>query len=121
VTPDPGQALPAFCDAWVRGMDGLRAPPTEAELAKRRAATLSARQGELLERWGYPYVFDEWFFHMTLTRRLSLEQLAVYRPAIDALFGPTLEAPRRVSDVCLYTQESETAPFLLAERLPLRG
>ncbi len=121
VTPDAGSALTAFCDAWVRGMDGFRAPPSEAELAKRRSSRLSARQNELLERWGYPYVFDAWFFHMTLTQRLTLEQQAVFRPAIDALFGPTLAAPRRVSDVCLYTQEHDAAPFLLAERLPLRG
>ena len=28
-------------------------------------------QDAMLVRWGYPYVFDTWFFHMTLTRRLS--------------------------------------------------
>ena len=33
-------------------------PPSEAELARRRAAGLTPRQDELLMRWGYPYVLE---------------------------------------------------------------
>ena len=121
VTPDPGAALPAYAEAWVRGLDLFRAAPTEQELAKRRRAKLTPRQDAMLTRWGYPYVLDTWFFHMTLTRRLTPDEQALYRPQIDALFSDTLHAPRRVSDVCLYVQETEDAPFMLAERLPLLG
>lgn len=121
VTPDPGAELPAFCEAWVRGLDHFRAPPTEAELARRRKSGLTPRQDTLLTRWGYPYVLDAWFFHMTLTQRLTPDQQALYRPRAEALFAETLRAPRRVTDVCLFVQESDDAPFLLAERLPLLG
>ena len=75
----------------------------------------------MLVRWGYPYVFGTWFFHMTLTRRLSAEEKAVYLPAASAWFASALEGPRRVTDICLFTQVDPEAPFRIAERLPLRG
>ena len=118
---EPSAPLQELSDACVRGLDALRQPPDEAELARRRRAPLTPRQDEMLVRWGYPYVFDTWFFHMTLTRRLSLPELAVYRPAAEAFFTDTLRAPRRVVDICLFVQAGEGKAFTLAERLPLRG
>ena len=102
-------------------MDHLRAPPSEAETARRRKASLSARQLEMLERWGYPYVFDTWFFHMTLSKRLTAEEHAVVMPRARAYFAETLQAPRMVREICLFTQAAPGADFLLAERIPFRG
>ena len=72
-------------------------------------------------RWGYPYVFATWFFHMTLTRRLTAEERAIYLPAAQAHFAAALGRTRVVSDLCLFTQTGDGAPFMLAERIPLRG
>ncbi|MCV2881504.1 DUF1045 domain-containing protein [Actibacterium sp. XHP0104] len=55
----------------VRAIDGFRAPPGAAELARRRQSPLTDRHEALLQRWGYPYVMEEFRFHMTLTGRLS--------------------------------------------------
>ena len=63
--------LQALADACVERVDSFRMPPSEDELARRRRSRLSAEQDAMLVRWGYPYVFGTWFFHMTLTRRLS--------------------------------------------------
>lgn len=117
----PSAAMQALADVCVAGLDHLRQPPGEAELARRRRARLSAAHEAMLVRWGYPYVFETWFFHMTLTRRLSAAELAVYRPAAEEMFLDTLRAPRRVMDVCLCTQASPGAPFILAERFALTG
>ena len=68
---EPSAALQALADACVEQLDRFRAPPSDAELARRRRASLTPRQDAMLVRWGYPYVFDTWFFHMTLTRRLT--------------------------------------------------
>lgn len=65
----------------VRDLDAFRAPPSEAELARRRKSNLSPRQEELLAQWGYPYVMDEFRFHITLSGRLGRDAEAV----IDAL------------------------------------
>ncbi len=117
----PCPALRHLADACVAGLDRHRAPPTEAELARRRRGGLSPAREAMLTRWGYPGVFDEWRFHMTLTRRLTDAERAVFRPAAEAHLAAALPQPRRVADVCVFTQPAEGQPFILAERLPLRG
>lgn len=117
----PCPALQALADACVTELDAFRAPPGDAELARRRRSGLSPEQDRMLLRWGYPYVYANWFFHMTLTRRLSDAEKAVYRPAAEAHFTDALRASRRVTDLCLFTQAQPGAPFLIGERLPLRG
>lgn len=117
----PSAPLQALADVCVADLDAFRAPPTEAELARRRRSSLTAEQDAMLVRWGYPYVFGTWFFHMTLTRRLSAEEKARIQPAAEAHFAAALAVPRRVVDLCLYTQAGAGAPFVIAERLPLRG
>lgn len=117
----PSPALRALADACVADLDAFRAPPTEAELARRRQSRLTAAQEAMLLRWGYPYVFDTWFFHMTLTRRVTAAEKAIYLPAAERHFAPALPIPRRVADICLFTQAGPGAPFVIAERLKLRG
>jgi putative phosphonate metabolism protein len=117
----PSPALQALSDAFVAGLDGFRAPPDEAELARRRRNGLSPEADAMLLRWGYPYVFGTWYFHMTLTRRLSAAEHAVFRPAAEAWFAASVAEPRMVRDVCLFTQAAPGAPFSVALRIPLRG
>jgi ribose 1,5-bisphosphokinase len=50
--------------------DLLRAAPTAAEQHKYRARGLSAREEELLQRWGYPYAEEHFRFHMSLSDSL---------------------------------------------------
>nr|WP_238940120.1 DUF1045 domain-containing protein [Pseudoroseomonas ludipueritiae] len=118
-TPCP--ALQALADACVTALDPHRAPPTEAEVARRRPERLSEAQRTMLSRWGYPYVFAEWQFHLTLSRRLSAEEKAVVMPAAQRAVGEVAARPRVVRELCLFTQVTSGAPFLIAERLPLGG
>jgi putative phosphonate metabolism protein len=117
----PCPALRALADACVEALDACRAPPAEAELARRRQAGLTPAQEALLARWGYPYVFDEWRFHLTLTRRLSAEERAAVLPAATAHLGTAAARMRRVVSICLFVQPAPGAPFRIARRLPLRG
>jgi putative phosphonate metabolism protein len=114
-------ALQALCDRCVAELDDFRMPPDTAELQRRRKAHLTPAQDTMLERWGYPYVFDTWFFHMTLTRRLNDAEKARIKPAAEAFFAPAIATPRQVRDICLFTQAAPGANFVIAERLPLRG
>jgi putative phosphonate metabolism protein len=118
---NPCPPLQALADACVERLDSFRATPAQAELARRRKANLSAEQDAMLVRWGYPYVFGTWFFHMTLTRRLSATEKTVTLPAAQTWFAPALSIPRRVQDICIFTQAMPGAAFTLAERLRLRG
>jgi putative phosphonate metabolism protein len=117
----PSPELQALADACVERLDALRAPPTPNELARRRRAPLTTEQDAMLVRWGYPYVFETWFFHMTLTRRLSPEEKALYRPKAEAHFAQAIATPRRVTGICLFVQPNPGAPFTIAQRLPLLG
>lgn len=117
----PCPALGAFADAAVAALDAHRLPPDAAEIARRRPDRLSPRQRAHLDRWGYPYVFEEWRFHVTLTRRLSPAEKAAILPAVTAFLGEAPARPRRVVSLSLFVQPEPGAPFTIAERLPLRG
>lgn len=117
----PCPALHAFADACVTALDDHRTPPDAAEIARRRPERLTEAQRNHLARWGYPYVFEEWRFHVTLTRRLTAEEKAVLMPAVTQFLGDAPGRARRVSAVSLFVQAEPGAPFTIAERLPLRG
>jgi hypothetical protein len=117
-TPCP--ALPALAEACLRATNPHRLPPDDAEIARRRATPLTPRQDAMLASWGYPYVMQEWRFHMTLTRRLDSAEMDILLPAARAHFREALAVPRRVSDIAIFTQTSRT-PFLIAERIKLTG
>jgi putative phosphonate metabolism protein len=117
----PSPPLQALADDCVERLDPFRAPTTEAELARRRRAGLSPPQDAMLVRWGYPYVFDTWFFHMTLTRRLDAAEKRLYRPAAEAYLAHALTTPRRVADICLFVQPAPADAFIIARRIKLRG
>ena len=115
----PCPALQALADACVATLDHHRAPPTEAETARRRPDRLTPAGRYNLQRWGYPQVFGEWRFHVTLTQRLEAAQAAAIRPALQGFLGEAAARPRRVVELCLFTQAAPGDPFLIAERLPL--
>ncbi len=117
----PSPELQALADACVTGLDEHRAPPDDAELARRRKNGLPPAQEAMLVRWGYPHVLETWFFHMTLTRRLTPDERALIRPAAETHFAAALTHPRRVDALTIFTQAGPGAPFLVAERLPLRA
>jgi hypothetical protein len=114
-------ALHALADACVRETNPHRLPPSQSELAKRRAAGLSPEEEHLLQRWGYPYVMERWRFHMTLSRRLAPSDIASWRKTAEDHFAAALALPRRVTDIAVFTQRTPDALFLIAHRLKLGG
>jgi hypothetical protein len=117
----PCPPLQALADGAVTALDPHRAPATEAEIARRKPENLSPRQREYLAAWGYPYVFAEWRFHMTLTRRLMPAEKAIILPAVTDALGDTPAMSRTVMDICIFAQAAPGAPFIILERLKLRG
>ena len=113
--------LQALADGAVTALDPHRAPATEAEIARRKPEKLTPRQREYLEAWGYPYVFAEWRFHMTLTRRLTPAEKAIILPAVTEALGDAPAVARMVTDICIFAQAAPGAPFIILERLKLRG
>jgi Protein of unknown function (DUF1045) len=112
--------LLALADEVVTGFDGFRAPATTAELARRRPASLTSRQRELLKTWGYPYVLDEFRFHLTLTDRIPAEQRFAVERTLGDWFSASIGATVPVDALALFTETEPGAPFALAAVYPLR-
>ncbi|SRR5258708_866164 len=111
--------LKALARRCVTGLDGLRAPLEAVERARPQAAGLTPRQAQLLEQWGYPFVLDEYRFHMTLTERLDDEDTASLMPWLQDWLGPVLGAGSRAEDVAVFMQPHSGADFVLRRRYPL--
>jgi len=118
---EPCPPLQVLADGAVTALDPHRAPATESEIARRKPDKLSPRQREFLAFWGYPYVFAEWRFHMTLTRRLTPAENAIILPAVTDALGDAPAISRTVTDICIFAQAAPGAPFIILERLKLRG
>ena len=61
--PEPLRQMAAAC---VQQFEPFRAPLTEADIKRRDPASLTPRQQDYLKQYGYPYVLDDFNFHMTL-------------------------------------------------------
>ncbi|MDW8445270.1 MAG: DUF1045 domain-containing protein [Acetobacteraceae bacterium] len=121
VPAEPCPPLSALAEKTVRAFDRFRAPPTEEELARRQAVGLTPRQQSLLATWGYPYVMDEWRFHMTLTARLPSEHEKPLRIALAERFAYALAAPLAFRELALYVEPAPGAPFRLLRRYPFKA
>lgn len=121
LTP-PDHRVTALAADAVRDLDGFRALPSDAELARRREADLSPQQEELLQRWGYPYVMGEFRFHMTLTSRLpdGPERDAIVA-ALEPAAAPVVAEPVSIDAIALFRQERPGGPFLMVRRFPFGG
>jgi ribose 1,5-bisphosphokinase len=119
--PREKTALRDFAADCVRHFDFLRAPASAGELARRRAAGLTPRQEAMLVRWGYPYVMDEFRFHLTLTQRLDADALERMQTALTPLIQALNSEPVRVDALCLFEQTSAAAPFRLTRRYGFDG
>ena len=104
----------------VSALDGFRAPLNPAEIAKRRPERLSVRQRELLDRWGYPFVMEEFRFHLTLTDKLPADLAERAEPLLAAHFAPVLPQPFVISDLCLFG-EAQDGQFHILHRYALSG
>lgn len=66
----PCEAVNELAGECVAFLDDFRAPMSPEESSRRMSSSLTDAQVALMNRWGYPYVFEEFRFHMTLTSKL---------------------------------------------------
>jgi putative phosphonate metabolism protein len=118
---DDTAELHAAANACVTELQHCAAPLKESELRRRRKAHLTARQDELLVRWGYPYVLEEFRFHCSLTG--SLGQLsAQHIQAVAQAARATLDAHAscKFDTLALFVEPTAGADFMLLEHFSLR-
>jgi putative phosphonate metabolism protein len=108
-------AIDRLAAACVTTFDRFRAP-LSAHDRDRRTVGLSERQVGNLDRWGYPYVFDDFRLHLTLTGRLSADRqaavLSFLRNRFAVTYGPR---PLPIDRVALLRQDRPDARFVVID------
>lgn len=117
----PIAAADVLAAACVTGLDDLRAPATTTETADRRAVPLDARELELLERFGYPFVLEKFRLHFTLTGKVDAMTAA---RVCDAVAGEAARlnaaAPLAIDRLCVFVEPGERQPLLRIADYTLR-
>lgn len=103
----------------VADFDHFRAPLMEHDRQRRNPSSLSARQFEYLERWGYPYVMEEFRFHMTLTGRLSSPQREAVVATLSDRFSTLDLRALAIDRIALFRQDDAAARFRALDQFAL--
>lgn len=118
---DPSPELEGFAQQVIEATDPLRAPLSERERLRRLDTPLSTRQVELLDRHGYPYVAEQFRFHMTLTDRLDPAAADEIARAAETWFAPVLADAALLDRLVLFVEPDRERDFRRIEDFPLRG
>ena len=104
----------------VRAFGKLRAPLSDADIARRLESPLTERQKDHLQTWGYPYVFEDFRFHMTLTGSLPTDECMKAERELKGLFMASVgPGPVAVDSIALFRQDRRDGRFRIVRRAPL--
>jgi putative phosphonate metabolism protein len=117
----PNTELDALASAAVDRFSPMRAPLTEREIVRRNPDRLTDRQRAYLEQYGYPYVKDEYRFHMTLTGSVTDAEAGRIEPVLRDLLAPVLAPSIEIDAVALFVEPEPGAPFTVHSTYPLRA
>lgn len=123
LTPEVEEAeLRAFAALCVRCFEPFRAPLSAADIERRRKAGLSPKLDTYMTEWGYPYVFDEFRFHMTLSNKLEDDgEAALLKKAAEDFFAGVTGKARTCRHFALYAEPERGAPFQVHTVFRLTG
>jgi putative phosphonate metabolism protein len=120
IPAEPSAELIRLAADCTREFDSFRAPLGAEDRARRNPSQLTPRQREHLDRWGYPYVMEDFRFHMTLTGRLDTERrepvLTMLRGRFST-FGLTMLA---IDSIAVFRQENADSRFRIVNHWKLQ-
>ncbi|QYY28747.1 MULTISPECIES: DUF1045 domain-containing protein [Cupriavidus] len=111
----------ALADASVQAFEPFRAPATPEEVARRKPDQLTAAQRLMLEAWGYPYVFDTFKFHITLTGMLAPMDADAALARLSADCRTLLESPLHVDGISVFVQPKAGQDFVVGRHYGFDG
>ncbi|PLW76903.1 DUF1045 domain-containing protein [Cohaesibacter celericrescens] len=115
----PSQELNDLASALVRDFDAFRAPLNQADIARRNPDKLSASQRDNLLNWGYPHIFENFRFHMTLTDPVPQDLTHTFKTALNTHFSSCLNQAPSFSALSLFIEPERGAPFLVKRQFPI--
>lgn len=114
-------ALDALAGRVVADFEPFRAPLSEADIARRRAAGLTLDEETNLIRWGYPYVFDAFRYHMSLTGRVPKEDAEAMEAELKRHFAEFDGKPYVLDRLAVFVEPERGAPFLVRHVAMMQG
>lgn len=106
-------ALETLAQDCVQAFDHFRAPLSATDRARRNPAALTPRQVEQLDRWGYPYVKEDFRFHMTLTGRLPEARRPAILEMLRNRFASLKLETLQIDRIALLRQDDATSRFIV--------
>ncbi|WP_273242508.1 DUF1045 domain-containing protein [Hyphomonas atlantica corrig.] len=111
------EAMRSLHEGCVKDFDRFRAPLCYDDIERRRKANLSPKQDVRMLEWGYPYIFEDFRWHMTLSGRiLSDNTRDKLLKLLEDLFQPVLAECHRVDGIAIFRQVDRHAPFNIIAR-----
>lgn len=122
IVPDvPSPELQKLAADCVTAFDDFRAPLTAEDRSRRNVSALTGDQRAYLDRWGYPYVFEQFRFHMTLTGPLSGERRTQVLDILRGRFAALKLQSIPVGHLALLRQDDATSIFIIISHWPLHA
>jgi putative phosphonate metabolism protein len=119
----PADKLPQlgdFASRIVEEFDRFRAPLNQAELQRRLSRPLDEVEMKNLTDWGYPYVFERFRFHMSLTDRIPASLHSKTHKQLESIFQPFLQEYYTIDTLSLFVQEHPGADFIIRSQFALK-
>ena len=121
VPGSPSAELQNLAGECVTAFDDFRAPLTAADRERRNVPALSERQVAHLDRWGYPYVFEEFRFHMTLAGSLPAERRGAVMDILRERFAALQLSSVSVDRLALFRQNDAKSSFTIIAHWSLQA
>ena len=119
VQDDPSVA--AFAGACLKEFDRFAAPLSPAEREQRKQDGLTERQLQLLNRWGDPYVLDQFRFRMNLAGPLPANEVALLAELLASAFSDLARDHVELDAISLLRQDNADRRFRVVVRRRLTG
>src|SRR5262249_52491568 len=119
VPTEPPTDLYRLASDCVTDFDRFRAPLTDGDRARRNPAAVTPRQRDYLDRWGYPYVREEFRFHMTLTGRPHAARREPILAMLRSRFTETRIDRLAIDRIALFRQVETASRFRIIAHWPL--
>jgi putative phosphonate metabolism protein len=116
----PPELLQLAADC-VSEFDAFRTPLSDQDRARRNPSQLTPRQRAHLECWGYPYVMDDFRFHMTLTGRLASERREKIMAMLRERFARLRLEHLAIDQIALFRQQDPGSRFRIIGQWKLSG
>ncbi len=97
----------AVSNKFVEELDYLRDELSESEIKKRKPHKLTSNQKQMLFKWGYPYVFDEFKFHLTLTSKLNVVEIDDVLRSLQNILKQVNLNKISFNNICIFGQKSD--------------